>query len=151
MNKFKILTVGIIILLSISSCSNGIKSKQVVFAHPNFSENNKKQVKKAQQVFNTHFSQCKKEAYASVPYPSNSSSSSYTLSPKSQPKSYGIYNTYGSRVGTLKPESTYGVAPDFSSIARGYIAARNSPSNIYKNLINKFTSACIRTKGWKRK
>lgn len=149
MNKLKIVTIGIILLLT--SCSSSIKRKQVTFTHPNFPENNKKQVKKSQQVFDIHFSQCKKEAYVSVPYPRSLHPSNYALSPKPQPKSYGIYNSYGSRVGTLKSETSYGIAPDFSSISRGYMTARNSPSSIYKDSISKFTMACMYAKGWKQK
>jgi len=133
-------------ILFLVGCSTGTKHQKIEIVNPKFPENTKKQAERAKQMLNIHFAKCKKEAYARVPYPR---STRIPESPK--PRSYGIYNSYGSRVGTLEPESSYGVAPDFSSIVRGYMAARNSPSSIYKSAIRKYTVACMQEKGWRMK
>lgn len=38
--------------------------------------------------------------------------------------------------------------PDAGSILSGYESARNDPANIYRERINSYKNACLKSKGW---
>lgn len=129
----------------LSGCESN-PTKPIAFTNSKYKNMSQEQ---GRAIFERDFSACQQLALKSIPIPRSTGSSIYT-SPR-QPESYSVYNSWGGKIGSIKPDGySEPSAPSLASMYTAIEMERNNPMNIYQSSLRSYTTSCITSKGWHR-